>query len=95
MNIGTPTREFLLDQLFGMEDDQAGLSIVRLEVNPFTKDDPDPGNAQQATILMTGSDVSVYRTSDTENIAPLGNVTVGGDSFIYTLAPKSVTTFAE
>ncbi|WP_158302085.1 stalk domain-containing protein [Paenibacillus mesophilus] len=51
MNADTPTREFLLDQLFGMEDDQAGLSIVRLEVNPFTKDDPEPGNAQQATIL--------------------------------------------
>jgi O-glycosyl hydrolase len=51
MNIDTPTRQMLLDQLFGMEDDQAGLSIVRLEVNPFKKDDPDPGNALQATIL--------------------------------------------
>ncbi|MEF3305526.1 stalk domain-containing protein [Paenibacillus sp. GYB003] len=51
MNADASTREFILDQLFGMEDDQAGLSIVRLEVNPFTKDDPDPGNALQATIL--------------------------------------------
>ncbi|GAA3399556.1 stalk domain-containing protein [Paenibacillus hodogayensis] len=51
MKIGTTPRQQILDRLFGMEEDQAGLSIVRLEVNPFRKDDPDPGNAVQSTIL--------------------------------------------
>jgi O-glycosyl hydrolase len=44
---------------------------------------------------MTGSAYSVYRTSDTENIASIGSHTTGGGSFTYTLAPKSVTTFVE
>lgn len=50
MNMGTTDQQTILDQLFGTEDDQAGLSIVRLEINPFTKSDPVPGNALQATI---------------------------------------------
>ncbi|MDF2926899.1 MAG: glycoside hydrolase family 30 [Paenibacillaceae bacterium] len=50
MNYDHNTREMLLDQFFGTEGDQAGLSIVRLEVNPFTKDDPDPRQALQASI---------------------------------------------
>jgi VCBS repeat-containing protein len=44
---------------------------------------------------MNGAAVTVYRTSDTENIASIGSYTTGGGSFAYTLAPKSVTTFVE
>lgn len=44
---------------------------------------------------LTASSVNVYRTSATENIASLGSYTTGGGSFTYTLAPQSITTFAE
>ncbi|WP_284645945.1 stalk domain-containing protein [Paenibacillus silviterrae] len=50
MNIDTATQQTLLDKFFGMEDGEAGLNIIRLEVNPFTKSDPDPRNAFQASI---------------------------------------------
>lgn len=50
MNMSATTRETLLDLFFGTEGSEAGLSIVRLEVNPFTKSDANPRNALQATI---------------------------------------------
>ncbi|CAG7654549.1 stalk domain-containing protein [Paenibacillus allorhizosphaerae] len=53
MSIDTTTQQLLLDKFFGMEDDEAGLNIVRLEINPFTKSDPDPRNAFQASIEPT------------------------------------------
>ncbi len=40
----------ILDELFGTEGSNAGLSIVRLEINPFTKDAPKEFDALQATI---------------------------------------------
>jgi len=52
MTIATEeTKKEILDQLFSTEGSGAGLSIIRLEVNPFRKDDPKPRNAIQATIL--------------------------------------------
>lgn len=42
-------KELILDKLFGTSGNSAGLSIVRLEINPFQKTDPVPTNALQAT----------------------------------------------
>ncbi|MDF2925965.1 MAG: glycoside hydrolase family 30 [Paenibacillaceae bacterium] len=42
-------KEGILDKLFGTSGNSAGLSIVRLEINPFLKTDPVPANALQAT----------------------------------------------
>ncbi|CAG7641895.1 hypothetical protein PAESOLCIP111_04281 [Paenibacillus solanacearum] len=50
MKLETATQQRLLDVFFGMEDDGVGLSVIRLEINPFTKDDPEPRNAMQATM---------------------------------------------
>lgn len=44
-------KEYILDQLFGMTGSGAGLSVVRLEINPFQKTDAVPANALQATAL--------------------------------------------
>ncbi|SDE26798.1 O-Glycosyl hydrolase [Paenibacillus sp. UNCCL117] len=44
-------KEIILEKLFGTTGSSAGLTVVRLEVNPFQKTDPIPTNALQATAL--------------------------------------------
>lgn len=43
--------------------------------------------------LVQISGLNVFRTSETEDSAPLGSVSVKGNSFVYTLPQKSITTF--
>ncbi|MFE5317290.1 stalk domain-containing protein [Paenibacillus sp. NPDC056579] len=50
MGMNAAAQQTLLDTFFGMQNDGAGLNIIRLEVNPFTKSDPNVRNALQASI---------------------------------------------
>ena len=45
----TANQKIVLDKLFRTDSDNAGLSIVRLEVNPFRSTDTDPNNRIQYT----------------------------------------------
>lgn len=42
-------QKIILDKLFNIDNDNAGLSIIRLEINPFRQTDADPNNREQYT----------------------------------------------
>jgi glucuronoarabinoxylan endo-1,4-beta-xylanase len=48
--LSTADQKIVLDKLFRTDSNNAGLSIVRLEINPFRKTDTDPNNREQYTI---------------------------------------------
>jgi O-glycosyl hydrolase len=48
-NLSVANQNIVLDKLFRTDNDNAGLSIVRLEINAFRRTDTDPNGAQQYT----------------------------------------------
>jgi glucuronoarabinoxylan endo-1,4-beta-xylanase len=50
MGMSQAAQQSLLDTFFGMQNDGVGLNLIRLEINPFTKSDPNVRNVLQATI---------------------------------------------
>jgi len=68
-----------------------GTKAVIVAVNSGTSSITKKITFQNGTI----SSVTPYITSGTKNLQPASSISVSGNSFTYTLAPKSVTTFVQ
>jgi glucuronoarabinoxylan endo-1,4-beta-xylanase len=68
-----------------------GTKAVIVAVNSGT------GSITQKFTFQNGtvSSVTPHITSGTKNLQPASSISVSGNSFTYTLAPKSVTTFVQ